>query len=612
MSVTILKKSPSPGVPQGPDARLVADLNDFAGRLDQQQLWWASGYLAGLAASGAQAGKAQPAPAAEASPAPAWTIFYATETGNSRSIAEELLGQIQGLGVEARAVDLADFRPAQLKKETRALFVVATHGLGEPPDGTEAFFEFVLGDRGPTLDHLSYAVLALGDSSYEDYCETGRQLDARLEALGATRLADRVECDVDFEAPSEAWQQDMLARVEAERAEADAAPAGPAANGAAAPHLVPVGGRQYTRKDPFPATVLENQPITGRGSSKDVRHVVLSLEGSGLSYQPGDALGVWPTNPPQLVDQFLTLLELEADAEVRLDGESTTLGEALAHRLELTLLGRSFVQGYADRFDVAPLKALLDAEDRAPFNDYLADRQVIDVLADHPVALSAQDLTDTLKRLTPRLYSIASSLEANPDEVHVTIGVVRYTAFEREHFGSASNYLAAPGGTVPVYIAPNPRFRLPEDAAAPVIMIGAGTGVAPFRAFLEEREARGADGDNWLFFGDRNFHSDFLYQVEWARYRRDGLLTRHDVAFSRDQQDKVYVQDRIRERGVDVFDWLERGAHIYVCGDANHMAPDVHAALLDVIAQGLGRDCDAAEDYLRELKESNRYQRDVY
>jgi len=289
-----------------------------------------------------------------------------------------------------------------------------------------------------------------------------------------------------------------------------------------------------------------------------------------------------------------------------------TLGHALSHRLELTLLGRGFLEDYARRFSIEPLTAMLDAGDRTVLNAYMADRQIIDVLHDHPAPFTAQTLADSLKRLTPRLYSIASSLDANPDEVHVTVGVVRYTAFDREHFGSASNYLAEPGETVPVYVAPNPRFRLPEDAAAPVIMIGAGTGVAPYRAFLEEREAASAEGDNWLFFGDRNFASDFLYQVEWARYRQDGLLTRHDVAFSRDQAGKVYVQDRIRERGTELFEWLERGAHLYVCGDANHMAPDVHSALLDVIEAGLSRDREAAEAYLNDLKQNNRYQRDVY
>jgi sulfite reductase (NADPH) flavoprotein alpha-component len=609
VSVSILKKSPP-----APDERLLTELNGLAGRLDQQQLWWASGYLAGLAASatgvatGAAAGQALPA--ADTAPRPTWTVFYASETGNSRGIAAELANTIQGLGFESRAVDLASYRPAQLKKETRALFVVATHGLGDPPDGTEPFFEFIEGERAPRLEGLEFAVLALGDSSYEDFCETGRELDARLEALGARRIEARVDCDVDFESASAAWQQAVLERVKA----------GAEASGRGAPvqpHLVPVAPAAYSRRNPFPAIVLANQPITGIGSSKDVRHVVLSLEDSGLTYEPGDALGVWPTNPPALVEQYLDLLSLSADIRVTVDDETLTLGEALAHRLELTLLGRNFLEGYAQRFDIAALKALLTPEARAELNAYLADRQVIDVIAEHPVAMDAQDLAEVLKRLTPRLYSIASSLAANPDEVHVTVGVVRYDAFGRAHYGSASNYLAEPGETVPVFIADNPRFRLPADDV-PVILIGAGTGVAPYRAFLEEREARAATGENWLFFGDRNFASDFLYQIEWARLRKQGLLTRHDVAFSRDQAEKVYVQDRLRERGADVFDWLERGARVYVCGDANYMAPDVNEALLDVIEAGLGRgrglrsDRTAAEAYLDDLKRQQRYLRDVY
>ncbi|MEQ8485603.1 MAG: assimilatory sulfite reductase (NADPH) flavoprotein subunit [Pseudomonadales bacterium] len=604
MSVSILKKSPP-----APDERLLGELNGLAGRLDQQQLWWASGYLAGLAAaaSGAATAPQAPATAGAAAVRPTWTVFYATETGNSRGIAAELATAIQGLGFESRTVDLAEFKPAQLKKETRALFVVATHGLGEAPDGTEPFFEFLLGERAPRLESLEYSVLALGDSSYEDYCETGRQLDARLEALGARRLAPRVECDVDFEESSAGWQATVLDRVKADDADAHGA--------AVQPHLVTVAPASYSRRNPFPAAVLANQPITGLGSSKTVRHVVLSLEDSGLTYEPGDSLGVWPTNPPALVGQFLELLSLDADERVVLGDDSLTLGEALAHRLELTQLGRTFLAGYAERFAVAPLQALLEPGARVELNAYLADRQIIDVLADHPVSPSAQDLVEVLKRLTPRLYSISSSLAANPDEVHVTVAVVRYDAFGRPHFGSASNFLAdfptKPGATVPVFIAENVRFRLPADEA-PVVMIGAGTGVAPYRAFLEERDARSAAGDNWLFFGDRNFDTDFLYQLEWARMRKQGLLGRHDVAFSRDQAEKVYVQNRIRQRGADLFAWLERGAHVYVCGDAKHMAPDVHEALLDVIEAGLGADRAAAEAYLETLKQQHRYQRDVY
>ncbi len=605
MSVSILKTVQPAG-----NERLLRDLGELASRLDTQQLWWASGYLAGVAsAGGAGAAAAMAEPTAEQDAAPAWTVFYATETGNSRSIADDVAARIRAGGAEARVQDLADIRVNRLKQETRALFVVATHGLGEAPDGTESFFEALSGERAPRLESLRYAVLALGDSSYEDFCLVGQRLDQRLAELGAQRLLDRVDCDVDFETPSDAWQQQVVTEVSRERA---AEPAARTPAGAAGPHLVPVTPHAPSRREPFAASVVENHAVTGRGSSKTVQHLVLDIEDSGIHYAPGDALGIWPTNPPQLVQQFLDLQGLDGDTPVRVDDETLSLREALAHRSELTLLGRGFVDSYAARFDIGPLRDLLTAERRAELADYLSGRQVIDVLREHHQAMTAQDLVDVLKRLTPRLYSIASSEAANPGEVHLTVAVVRYEAFGEAHYGSTSNYLLEPGDTVPVYVAPNLRFRLPEDAAAPVIMIGAGTGVAPYRAFLQEREQSGAAGDNWLFFGDRNFGSDFLYQVEWARWRESGLLSRHDVAFSRDQAEKIYVQDRIRERAADLFTWLERGAHVYVCGDAEHMAPDVHEALLDVIERAGGRDRAAAEDYLSALKRAERYQRDVY
>lgn len=605
MSVSILKTVQPAG-----NERLLRDLGELASRLDTQQLWWASGYLAGVASAGGAAATAAavPAPTVERDPAPAWTVFYATETGNSRAIAEDVAARIRGGGAEVKVQDLADVRPNRLKQEARALFVVATHGLGEAPDGTESFFDGLFGERAPRLESLRFAVLALGDSSYEDFCLVGQRLDQRLADLGAQRLFDRVDCDVDFEASSDAWQQQVVAEVSREQAADLSARPGAAAG----PHLVPVSAHAPSRREPFAASVIENHAVTGRGSSKTVQHIVLDVEDSGIHYAPGDALGIWPTNPPALVEQFLELLNLDGDTRVTVDDESLPLREALAHRCELTLLGRGFIDSYAARFDVEPLQQLLAAERRLELTAYLGGRQVIDVLREHPQALDAQDLVAVLKRLTPRLYSIASSQAANPGEVHLTVAVVRYDAFGAAHYGSASNYLLEPGDRVPVYVAPNLRFRLPEDSAAPVIMIGAGTGVAPYRAFLQEREQSGAAGDNWLFFGDRNFASDFLYQVEWARWRESGLLSRHDVAFSRDQAEKVYVQDRIRERGDDLFAWLERGAHVYVCGDAEHMAPDVHEALLDVVAQAGGRDRAGAEEYLAELKRAERYQRDVY
>jgi sulfite reductase (NADPH) flavoprotein alpha-component len=356
--------------------------------------------------------------------------------------------------------------------------------------------------------------------------------------------------------------------------------------------------------------VLANQKITGRGSSKDVRHVELSLEGSGVTYEPGDAIGVWPENPPALVTAVMEAAALDPDAEVLIGGETLTLRESLTKRWDITKLGRSTLLGYARVAGHDELARL--AADAQQLPRYLATHQLLDLVVEFPARLAAQQFSDLLRRLTPRLYSVASSLAAHPDEAHLTVGVVQYDRFGRSHRGAASSYLAASGGTVPIYVESNPHFRLPADGHARVIMIGAGTGIAPFRAFMQHRVALGARGPSWLFYGDRTLRHDFLYQIEWQRHRHDGALCRLDVAFSRDQDTKVYIQQRLREQGPQLYEWLEEGAHLYVCGDAARLAPDVHAALCDVVASASGRSLEHAAEYLQGLEAGARYQRDVY
>ncbi len=574
--------------------------------LERDQLLWASGYLAGLAArdplgdsAPAATDRAAPAPALE--PAATWTVLYATETGNSRYVAENLAADIKAAGLLVKLTDLRDYRPAALKQERHLLLVVATHGLGDPPEGTEAFFEYLLGSRAPRLTQLSYAVLALGDSSYEDFCVAGRQVDERLAELGATRLAPRVECDLDFEGDAEVWTQRVMIKVREQEA-VHIAPVHPL-------HATPKA-QSYSRRNPFQAELLTNQKITGHGSSKDVRHVELSLEGSNLTYQPGDSLGVVASNPEPLVEQFLSLLEDNGATSVTFGDESTTLGEALRTRLELTNASRAFIEAHASNSGSAKLKALLD--DRATLAEYLKSHQIIDILRQHPAELSPQQLVTSLGKLTPRLYSIASSLDANPGEAHLTVAVVSYDRYGYAHLGAASNFLAAGPEAVSIYVEPNNHFRLPEDPATPVIMVGPGTGIAPYRAFVEQRRHEGAPGKNWLVFGDRTRRYDFLYQLEWQRYLREGVLTRLDAAFSRDQVEKVYVQQRLREQGAQVHAWLMDGAHIYVCGDAEYMAGDVHQALIDIVAEHSRYSRDQAESFLKDLKVEGRYQRDIY
>jgi sulfite reductase (NADPH) flavoprotein alpha-component len=586
--------------PPLPGANLQA-LREVVADFDYDQLLWASGYLAGLARSGVGAAVATPQPAAAAG-ADAWTVFYASETGNARRVANGLAEKARAAGLAVDIQDLADYKPKALAKVANAVFVVPTHGIGEPPDGSELFFEFWLGERAPRLEQLRYSVLALGDSSYADFCVMGQRLDERLRALGATPVVERIDCDVDFEALAGDWGEKVLAHA-TESARALATPVIRSAH----LHAVPKTAAP-TRERPHHAQILVTQPITGLGSSKDVRHIELDLEGSGIAYLPGDSLGIVPQNPAPLVEALLETVKLDGAAEVTVNGEAMALATALAGHKEITVLSRPLIETVAQRHEA--LRSVLS--DRERLTEFFATRQVIDLFADYPLEWQPQPLVDSLRRLTPRLYSIASSPDANPDEAHLTVSVVRYDLYGRAHWGAASNFLAGGAETVPVYLEANERFRLPADGDVPVVMVGAGTGVAPYRAFVEHRAEHGHTGDNWLVYGDRCFATDFLYQLEWLRWRKEGVLTHMDVAFSRDGADKVYVQHRLREQSRRLYDWLERGAHFYVCGDAERMAGDVHQALIDVVRKEGGMSEERAQEYVAGLKTQKRYQRDVY
>ncbi len=573
----------------------ILELRETVRGFDREQLLWSSGYLAGLA-NAAEAPRGAVASATTPDP-DAWTILYATETGNSRRIAESLAQRATESNVKAKLEDLTNVRPRLLSQLERAVFVVATHGLGDPPEGTEAFFEFWHRDDAPRLEGLEYSVLALGDSSYADFCEIGRRLDTRLTELGATRIAARVDCDVDFDDDADRWSSAVL-----DRARRDSDTAAPART------VLRAVPSAVSRSHPFASRLLANQRITGPGSSKDVRHIELDLASSGLRYLPGDSLGVIPENPPALVDAVLKATGIDGGTTVRLDDDSVPLAEALRAHREITALSRPFVDKLAARRPA--VSAILDDRDR--LREFFRTHQVIDLLSEWPARWGAQELVDALRKLPPRLYSIASSPDANPDEAHLTVAVVEYERFGRLHWGAASNFLAAGGHAIPVYVEANEQFRLPADPDTPIVMIGAGTGIAPYRAFVEHRREHGHRGDNWLIFGDRNFASDFLYQLEWLRYRKEGTLARIDVAFSRDGSEKVYVQHRIVEQARRLHDWLERGAHLYVCGDAERMAGDVNDALLRVLEQEAGLSPERSIERLAELKAGGRYRRDVY
>lgn len=568
-----------------------------------EQARWISGYFAGLDAGLARLG--DPAPAA-APQGRTLTILYGTETGNGRALARDFAEAAARRGLTPKVADMADYKVRSLKDEQDLLIIASTHGEGDPPESARPFFEFIEGPRAPKLAGVRYSVLALGDSTYEKYCEAGKRLDRRLQELGAEPLNDRVDCDVDYDELAASWSEAVVEKL---AADIEAAPARVVS-------LRPVAAAAplYDKRNPFPATVLENIAIVSRHSSKETRHVELDLSGSGLSYQPGDALGFVPKNDPAVVEQLLEATGLSADAQVTVKNETVPLAEALASRFEITIGSPRFVEQWAKLSEAAELRALVTA-DAAERVRYLEQHHIADIVRRFPVAgIETDALLTGLRPLQPRLYSIASSQAAVDEEAHLTVAPVRYQLHGSNRGGVASTQIAdrlAMGDTVPVYIQENPHFRLP-GGDVPIIMVGPGTGVAPFRAFLQEREARAAAGRSWLFFGERNLRSDFLYQIEWRQWLKDGVLTNLDVAFSRDTAEKIYVQHRMLERSRELYAWLEDGAHFYVCGDEKAMSRDVHEALLRVIETEGGHSREAAEDYVRRLSSEHRYQKDVY
>ncbi|WP_429102444.1 assimilatory sulfite reductase (NADPH) flavoprotein subunit [Aeromonas veronii] len=576
-------------------------LGQVLSTLNTQQLAWVSGYLYGLSQSGHQGVATS---AAVAAPSGSLTILYGSQTGNAKGVATAIKAQAEARGLPVTLASMADYKPKQLKKESHLLVVVSTYGEGEPPESAVDLFEQLKKGKIGKLDGLKFAVLGLGDSSYEFFCQTGKDFDDFLAKAGAERIYELASLDVDYQDAAKSWGEQALNAIAATLS------ASPAGSSVASAVQQAVGHSQYSKENPFPARLSVNQKISGRDSTKDIRHIEINLADSGITYQPGDALGVWFDNDAELVGEVLALTGLSGD-EATAHG---SLRAALTSHFELTRLHGSFITGLADISDNAALKDL--AGDKAQVNALVASAQVVDVLKRFPTALTAEQLVGLLRPLSPRLYSIASAQSEVEEEVHLTVGVVRYPQEDGTvRSGAASSYLAdrlIEDGEVRVFVEHNDNFRLPQNPDTPVIMVGPGTGIAPFRAFMQEREAQGAEGKNWLFFGNPHFTQDFLYQVEWQRYVKSGLLSKISLAFSRDQANKIYVQDRLREAGLELYQWLEAGAHFYVCGDANKMAKDVQEALLEVIAEHGHKSREEAEEYLSELRRAKRYQRDVY
>jgi sulfite reductase (NADPH) flavoprotein alpha-component len=571
-----------------------------------EQRAYLNGFLAGVF-SRAPASSATAPKSAEAVLSPL-TILFGSQTGTAENLAKRIGKEAGKRGFAATVHDLGDYPKTQLPAESRLLIITSTYGDGEPPDNAKAFWQWIASENATRLQQTPYSVCALGDTNYPKFCAFGQDLDKRLEFLGANRVFPRVDCDVDLEEPFTRWMNAAL----------DALASGNKPVPATVPVLETADGTikalSYSRSNPFVARLLTNRKLNENGSEKHTRHFEISLAGSNLIYEPGDALGVMPANCPQLVDDLLSALRQPGDRCVPgPSGSEVSLREALIYHYEITRIPRPLLSAMADRTGDELLKKVASPDANGELTRFMWGREIVDLLVAYPsVRFAPTDFVSLLKKLQPRLYSISSSLKVHPNQVHLTVGIVQYESLGRKRKGVCSTFLAERTGTVPVFVHTNKAFRPPPNGDTPMIMVGPGTGIAPFRSFLHDRRASGTKGRNWLFFGEQRGECDFLYRDELEQMRRDGSLARLDTAFSRDQTEKIYVQHRLREQGAEVFRWLEEGAHFYVCGDASRMAKDVDSALQEIVQSASGCSSEAAGEYLARLKSEKRYQRDVY
>jgi sulfite reductase (NADPH) flavoprotein alpha-component len=586
-----------------------------------EQRAYLNGFLAGIF-SRAPAPVGVVGPVAPAETLAPLSILFGSQTGNSEILAKRIAKEAGKRGFAPTIHDLARYPTAQLASEQRILIVTSTYGDGEPPDNAKAFWNFLNDPAAPKLAQTRFSICALGDSNYPKFCGFGKDVDLRLESLGAQRIHPCTDCDVDYEEPFAKWLNEALTKIGAReskietRAQENTEVLNPAVESrSSTADLLPTS--KYSRANPFPAALVANKPLNAPGSSKDTRHFEFALDGSGLTYEAGDALAVSPANCPELAEDITAALKCSGNEMVPgRGGIQITLREALLRHYEITKISPPLLAAIAERSGDETLKKLVGPDANGSLAAFLYGREVIDLLLTHPsVKFDPVEFVTLLKKLQPRLYSISSSPKAHPARVHLTVNIVRFESHARRRKGVCSTYLAEraePAVTIPVFVHANKNFRPPADGETPMIMVGPGTGIAPFRAFLQERRAMGASGKNWLFYGDQHSATDFMYRDELEAMLRDGVLTRLDTAFSRDQEEKVYVQHRMREHAKELFNWLEAGAHFYVCGDAKRMAKDVDAALHEVIQTGGGHTAEQAVDYISCLKNQRRYQRDVY
>ena len=537
------------------------------------------------------------------------TLLYGSETGNAQGLAEIFEERLSNIGHNVTLKAMDEFKSKNLKNVEDLFIITSTQGEGDPPDNAAELHEFIHGRKAPKLEGVRFSVLALGDQTYEFFCQTGKDFDKKLEELGAERLYERVDCDVDYEEDAEKWMANVINTI-------DSAPEGTQSEQVVSESIKSAKEKKYSKANPYQAEVLENINLNGRGSNKETRHIEFLLDNFGEEYEVGDCLVVLPQNDPALVELLMSTLGWDPSDQIQIseDGDTISLEEALTSYFEITKLTRPLLQNAAAYFDNEALEDKV--QDSEWIQNYIEGRDFIDLLNDFPPEeLEPEDLYQILRKLPPREYSISSSYQSLPDEVHITVGAVRYNTHGRDRSGVCSVQFAEriqPGDTVPIYLKRNPNFKFPKDGDTPVIMIGPGTGIAPFRAHMQEREEYGYKGNTWLFFGDQHFTTDFLYQTEWQEWLKDGVLEKMNVAFSRDTDQKVYVQHRIAEHSKEFNEWLEKGASIYICGDEKNMAKDVHQAIRNVLVKEQNLTEEDAESYLKQMKKDKRYQRDVY
>jgi sulfite reductase (NADPH) flavoprotein alpha-component len=588
-----------------------------------EQRLWLNGFLAGYFSRRSVPDLAS---AAVASERISLLILFGSQTGTAEGLAKRLSKLAATRGFDARVRDAADHAQIDWRLQRTLLVVTSTYGDGEMPDNAQSFWEWLQTENAPPmLAHLQFAVLALGDRSYADFCGAGKKIDRQLEALGARRFFNRVDCDLDYETEAKAWMDGALRA--AQQLGADPGPTGPAtepfanlpvtsANGSSHAHASAAPSEEtYSKLNPFPAVCLKNLCLNKPGSGKEVRHFELDLGGSRLTYEPGDALGVVPRNCPALVEEFLRVQGASGEEVIRVDQSEVPLREALSSRMDITKPSNQLLAEVGRLSPASELARLLAPDRAAELKRWLWGRDVVDILSLLAAPVPVDQLPTLLRKLAPRFYSISSSPRAHPGQVHLTVSALRYQSHGRQRKGVASTYLAdrlPANRAVKLFVQPSRGFKLPADGAVPIIMVGPGTGIAPFRAFLEERQTSGARGKNWLFFGEQKRAVDFLYEDQLLNWRKEGHLTRFDAAFSRDQVEKIYVQHLMLEHSGQVWGWLQEGAYFYVCGDASRMAKDVDAALHTIAERAGGLTSDGAREFVNRLKTEKRYQRDVY